>query len=35
MTRGDMGAALGDSVKDRVRECGCVIEFNWSSYRGQ
>jgi DNA replication protein DnaC len=35
MTRGDMGAALGDSVKDRVRECGCVIEFNWTSYRAQ
>lgn len=33
MTRGDMGAALGDSIKDRVRECGCVIEFNWPSYR--
>jgi DNA replication protein DnaC len=33
MNRGDMGAALGDSVKDRVRECGCVIEFNWPSYR--
>jgi hypothetical protein len=35
MLRGDMGRALGDSVKDRVRECGTVIEFNWESFRAR
>lgn len=35
MVRGDMGKALGDSVKDRIRECGTVIEFNWQSFRAK
>lgn len=35
LKRGDMGNALGDSIKDRIRENGTVIEFNWASYRQQ
>jgi DNA replication protein DnaC len=33
MSREQMGAALGASICDRVRECGRPIIFNWSSYR--
>lgn len=33
LARKDMGAALGDSIKDRIRENGFPIEFNWPSFR--